>query len=127
MNDGSGLGTLKSIGIDMAHDIVTYLPFPKLRISIVDIILMSPELFDLLIGDIKPELLLRLSQRYPEPAPGAELMLLRKKILHVLSGIALRKGAYVFFVSVHIYLFAKKIRDRQPRPGARLPALINYI
>ena len=29
MNDGSGLGTLKSIGIDMAHDIVTYLPFPK--------------------------------------------------------------------------------------------------
>ena len=89
MDNGLRLGALEAVGVHMGHHIVAHHLFPLSCHIIVDIILMFPHLLNLLIGDVKTQLLLRLCQGDPESSPGAELLVLRKNVLHLPAGIPL--------------------------------------
>ena len=104
-------GTLKAIGIDMAHDIMPDLPLPPLRVLIIDVIPVGAELCDLLLCDRKAELLLRLRQRDPKTPPAPEFVLRREKILHPLRGIAPRERS----------LIAASRKHPVPSPSCGLP------
>ena len=60
VDDSLCLGTLLSVSIYMGHHIVAHFLFPCLRHIIVDIILMSLQFVNLLLGNIQSQLLLGL-------------------------------------------------------------------
>ena len=75
MNDSLCLGTLHAVSVYMGHYIVADQLLPLLRHLEIDIVLMSFQLLDLLIGNIQPQFLLCLCQGNPKPSPGTELLL----------------------------------------------------
>ena len=88
MNNPFSLGTLLPIGINMRHHIMAHFLLPRFRHIIINIILMRLQLINLLLGNIQPQLLLRLRQSNPEPPPGPKLLVRRKNVLHLLTRIA---------------------------------------
>lgn len=78
MNDPCRLRTLLSIGIDMAHHVMTHFLFPGLGHIIVDILRMALQFVNLFLGDnrlavlAQSQLHLRLRQGDPQPPPGSE-------------------------------------------------------
>ena len=104
VDDSFGFGALQPIGVNMAHDIMPDHFFSGFCILIVDIGHMSPELFDLLIGNGQAKLFFRLSQGHPEAAPCAELHVGRKDILHFPAGISFGQGTYISVIC-HSVLF----------------------
>ena len=72
MDDRFCLWALYSICIDVGHDIMAYCFFALFCHIIIDIVLKSFQLFDLLICDIEPQLFLCLGKRDPELPPCAE-------------------------------------------------------
>ena len=76
VDDALGFGTLQTIGIDMAHDIMADYLFARNGIFIINILCMRLQLRDLLIRDRKAELLLNLCQCDPQFPPGTEFFIL---------------------------------------------------
>ena len=105
VDDTLGLRALQTIGVDVAHDIVTHDLLPRLRVRIIHIVRMGLQLIDLLLGDIEPQLLLGLREGDPELSPGAEFLFLRKEVLHLLARIPLGKRAGILRVILrHVVL-----------------------
>ncbi len=88
MDDPLRLGALHPIGIDVAHYIVPDLPLACLGHIIIDVLCVGLKLGNLLVGDVEPLRLLGAGQCDPELSPCAELHVRRKKILHLVAGIA---------------------------------------
>ena len=95
MQNALGFWALQTVGVDVAHHVVTAFPFPALGVLVVDVVLMGFQLGDLLVGDGKPLRLFRFGQSDPELPPCAELVVLGENELHVFAGIAGGKGADV--------------------------------
>ena len=70
-------------------------------VLIVDVVLVRLQLGNLLIGDGQALLLLGLSQRDPQPTPGAELVVVREDVLHLIRRIARRERRNIFVVLCH--------------------------
>ena len=98
MDDARRLGALEPVGVYMAHHVVAAFPLPALGIFIIDVVLVGFQLGDLLVGDFQALLLLRPGQGNPQPAPGAELVVLGEYKLHLLAGIPGGKGADIAIV-----------------------------
>ena len=98
VDDGLCLGAALAEGQHMRHNVVPYLVLMCGRGGIVDVVYMRAHLVELFIADAKPQLLLTLCEREPQPAPGGELVVVRKLALHLLIGIAAAEGVFVKFV-----------------------------
>ena len=95
VNDALRAWALQAIGVHMAHHIVAALRLAAHGVLVVHIIDMGLQLGYLPVGDGKALGLLGLGQGHPQPAPGAELVLFRKQVLHLAAGIAGGKRALV--------------------------------
>ena len=95
VDDALGVRALLAVGVDVGHHVVAHFLFPGGGHVVVDIVRMRLQLSNLFVGDGQPQLLLGLGQRDPQPAPGAELIVGRKQILHLLAGIAGGKRGFV--------------------------------
>ena len=95
MDDSLRLRALQPVGVNMGHHIVTHFLLPAFRVLIVDVVRVAFQFRDLLIGDRKPQLLLRLGQRDPEFSPGPELSVRREYFLHLRARVAFRKRTYI--------------------------------
>ena len=93
MDDTLGLGALQTVGVDVAHDIVAHQLFAGDGILVVHVVLVGFQLGNLLIGDGKALFLLGLGQRDPQLAPGAELVVVREDVLHLIGSVAGGKRA----------------------------------
>ena len=89
MNDSLCFRALYSICIHMGHNVVTYLTFSLPGHIIVDIILVSLEFINLLLGDIEAKFFFCFCQSDPQSSPCTEFHILRKNVLHFLAGITL--------------------------------------
>ena len=69
-----GVRTLHAVGVHVGHDVVADELLALGRNVIVDVVGVSLELVDLLPGHGQSELHLCLGKRYPQPSPGAELL-----------------------------------------------------
>ena len=98
MDDARRLGALQAVGVHMAHHVVAAFLFPADSVVIVDVLGMGLQLGDLLVGDVNALLLLGLGQGNPQPAPGAELVVLGENELHLPAGIPGGEGADVAVV-----------------------------
>ena len=87
MDDALCLGALQAVGVDVAHHVMAHQFFARDGIFVVDVVLVRFQLGDLLVGDGKALLLLGLGQRDPQLAPGAELVVVREDILHLVRGV----------------------------------------
>ena len=88
MNDALCLGALQAVGIDVAHHVMAYQLFPGDGVLVIDVILVGFQLGNLFVGDGQALLLLGLGQGNPQLAPGAELVVVREDILHLVRSIA---------------------------------------
>ena len=98
MDDALGVGALQAIGVHMAHHVVAAFLFPADGILIVDVVLVGFQLGNLLVGDVQAIGFFGLGQSNPQPAPGAELVVLREDVLHLGGGITGLEGRDVFIV-----------------------------
>ena len=101
VDDASRLRALFSVCVHMAHDVVAHFLLSRLCDIIVDILRMRLQLLDLLVCNDRlsvlgqSQFLLRLRKGNPELAPRAELHVRGKNVLHLLTCIAFRKGAFI--------------------------------
>ena len=93
---------LHAVCVYMAHDIMAHLFFPGLRHIVVDLIRMGLQLIDLFLSDAQSQLLFCLSQGNPQPSPGLKFHIRREDILHLLTGVTLRKRAYILIMITHV-------------------------
>ena len=101
MDDALCLGALQAVGVDVAHHVMADELLARNGVLIVDVVLVRLQLGNLLIGDGQALLLLGLSQRDPQPAPGAELVVVREDVLHLIRRIARRERRNIFVVLCH--------------------------
>ena len=101
VDDTLCLGALQAVSVNMAHDIVAHQLFAGSGFLVIDVILVGFQLGNLGVGDSKTLLLLRLGQRDPQSAPGAEFVILRENILHLVRGIAGGKRADITIMLRH--------------------------
>ena len=101
VDDPLGGGALQTVGVDVAHHVVAHQLFAGDGVLVVDVILVGFQLGNLGVGDSKTLLLLRLGQRDPQSAPGAEFVILRENILHLVRGIAGGEGGNITVVVRH--------------------------
>ena len=93
MDDACRLGALLAVGVDMAHHVVAHQLFALNGDFIVDVVHMGFQLGHHFGGDIGQALLhLGPGQRHPQAAPGAELVVVREDVLHLIGGITGGKG-----------------------------------
>ena len=90
MDNALGLGALLSIGVYMAHYVMSYFLLSCSGNIIIDVILMALKLIDLLLSNIKSQFLLNLRKGDPESSPGSELHVLGKNVLHLLTCVTFR-------------------------------------
>jgi hypothetical protein len=69
--------------------------FTRFGDVVVDVVGVRLELGDLLVGNVESELFLSLRERYPQPAPGPEFFVRRKKILHLAARVPRAERAFV--------------------------------
>ena len=94
MDDAGCLGALLAVGVDMAHDVVAHQLFPLDGHFVVDIVHMGFQLSYHIRGDVGQTLIhFGTSQRHPQPPPGAELVVVREDILHLIGSVAGGKRA----------------------------------
>ena len=84
MDDPAGLRALYAVRVDVRHDVVADFPFTGFGDLVIDVAHMGPQFFQLLVRDRQAQRLLALRERDPEPPPGRELPVRRKKRLHFL-------------------------------------------
>ena len=98
MDDALCLGALQAVGVDVAHHVMADELLARNGVLIVDVVHVRLQLGNLLIGVGQALLLLGLSQRDPQPAPGAELVVVREDVLHLIRRIAGRERRNIFVV-----------------------------
>ena len=101
VNDALGGRTLYSVRIDVRHHVVPHLALARLGGRVIDVVRVRRKLRDLRVGDVKPERLLRLRQRDPQPPPGAEFKFLREDVLHLVARVAGGERGQIAFFFVH--------------------------
>jgi len=122
MDDACRLGTLLAVSVDMAHDVVAHQLLPLDGDFIVDVVHMSFQLGHHLGGDIGQALLhLGPGQGHPQAAPGAELVVVREDVLHLIGGITGGKGADITVMLRH-WLFPPE-NDSPSRLPATAPSV----
>ena len=109
VDDTGSLGGYQTIGIHMSHHIMAHFPLPGSRHFKINIIQLCFQLVHLLLGHRQPQGMLCLGKRHPQLAPGSDSRLGRKKVQHILGGVAGGQGGFIT-VSHMILLFYEKIR-----------------
>ena len=84
----SGFFDLLAIGMNMSHNVVAADLLLCCGIFIINIILVSLEVCDLLIRDVQSEFFLCFSKCDPEFPPCCELLVRREDELHLGAGIS---------------------------------------
>ena len=95
VDDPGRLRALQPVGVDVAHHVVPHLPLPRFGLFVVDVVLVGSQLPDLFFADRQAELRFGFRQRDPKPPPGAEFLLLGKKMLHLAARVAAGERAYI--------------------------------
>src|SRR5262249_55682355 len=99
----AGVGTDFAIGVDVGHDVVTAAALVLGGPREVDVVDVGAQLFDLgaanawcnaVVGE-HAQLVLRLGQCYPEPAPGGKLSLRPPQFRHLSASVAAHQGVVV--------------------------------
>ena len=75
MNNTLRFRTLLTVSVNVTHNVVTHELFTLLSNLIVDVVLISFELINLLLCNRQTELHLRLSESDPQLSPGSELLI----------------------------------------------------
>ena len=101
MDDTLCLGALQAVGIDVAHHVMAHQLFAGDGILVVHVVLVGFQLGDLLIGDSQALLLLGLGKRDPQLAPGAELVVVRENVLHLIGSITGRERGNITVMLCH--------------------------
>ena len=126
-NPRSG-GRSLAIGIDMRHDIVTYLALTLRSKVKIDVGNVRLQLVHLLCANRQPQLVLRTRKLRPEPAPDLNARPLRKEREHIIRGIARGQRRFITFRAHKFSFFSGKSGSHVPRRrrhtqcGSRLPA-----
>ena len=101
VNDTCRLRALKSVGIDMAHNVMAHQLLALLRNGVVNVIDMCLHLVDHFLCDDglsvlrKSEFHLCLREGDPKLSPCGKFLVLAEDILHLRGGVTLREGACV--------------------------------
>ena len=95
VDDALRARALEAVGVDVAHHIMAAFALAALGVLVIDVVPVGSELGDLLVGDGQALPFFGSRQGNPQPAPGAEFVILRKGKLHLRAGIAGGKGADV--------------------------------
>ena len=103
MDDAGSLRALLAVGIHMAHHVVAHKALALFGDFIVDVLGVCLQLIDLFLRDRQTELHFALCKRDPKAAPGLELHVRRKQVLHLFVGIAGGQGGFIRIS--HVYLF----------------------
>ena len=102
MDDACRLGALLAVGVDMAHDVVADQLLAGNGDIVVDIVHMGFQLLHHFGGDVGQALLhLCAGQRHPQTAPGAELVVIREDVLHLIGGVTGGKRADIAVMLRH--------------------------
>jgi hypothetical protein len=76
MDDSLCCRALNAVSINVAHYVVANLFLTGFGNFVVDVILMCLKFINLLFGNVKTQLMLSLSESYPELSPCTELIVL---------------------------------------------------
>ena len=102
MDDARRLGALLAVGVDMAHHVVADQLFAGDGDIVVDVVHMGFQLGHHLGGDVGQALVhLGPGQRHPQAAPGAELVVVREDVLHLIGGVTGGKRADITVMLRH--------------------------
>ena len=102
VDDAGGLGALLAVSVDVAHHVVADQFFPRGGHLIVDVVHVGLQLGHHGGGDVVQALLhLGPGQGHPQPAPGAELVVVREDILHLVRGVPGGKRADIAVMLRH--------------------------
>ena len=94
MDDACCLGALLAVGVNVAHHIMAHQLLARNGDLVVDVVHMGFQLGHHFRGDIGLALLhLGPGQRHPQAAPGAELVVIREDVLHLIGSVAGGKRA----------------------------------
>ena len=94
MDDACCLGALLAVGVNVAHHIMAHQLLARNGDLVVDVVHMGFQLGHHFGGDIGQTLFhLGPGQRHPQAAPGAELVVIREDVLHLVGRITGREGA----------------------------------
>ena len=88
MYNAGSLRTLLTVGVDVAHYVVTDYLFACLGDIVIDVLGVFLKLGDLFVGDIQTKFLFGLGESYPQSAPCAELHIGGEEVLHFLTCVA---------------------------------------
>ena len=103
VDDAGSLRALLAVGIHMAHHVVAHKALALFGDFIVDVLGVCLQLIDLFLRDRQTELHFALCKCDPKAAPGLELHVRRKQVLHLFVGIAGGQGGFIRIS--HVYLF----------------------
>ncbi len=108
---------LLSESVYVSHNIVAHFLFLSLSCGIINVEYMVFHLRDLLLCDGQAKLHLTFGQSHPKLAPGRELLISRKEILHLIAGVSGLERAFITVIhrfSLLIALSSKHfVQDRQ--------------
>ena len=79
---------LLAVRINMRHHVVAHFALAGFRNFVIDVVAVRFQFRNLLLGDIQTQRTLRLCQRDPQTAPGAEFEVIGKHRLHFVTCIA---------------------------------------
>ena len=103
VDDGHRRRAALAKGMHVSHHIVPQLFFVLRRAVKVNVVQMGAHFIELHFGNGQPQLPLALREPEPQPAPGGELMLRRKKKLHLVACIARGQRRLIAVVFSHRY------------------------
>ena len=95
MDNASCLRTLLTVGVNVAHHVVTHDLLTCLSDFVIDVLGVFLQFGDLLVGDIKTEFLLGLCESDPQPAPCAEFHVGGEEVLHFLARVTGAEGRLI--------------------------------
>ena len=102
MDDALGFRALHPVSVHMRHHVVAHLLFLFARHIVVDVVHMGFQLLHHFGGDVGQALLhLCAGQRHPQAAPGAELVVIREDVLHLIGGVTGGKRADIAVMLRH--------------------------
>ena len=95
MNDALRAGRVEAVGVDMRHDIVPHLFFPRGDHVIIDGAHVRGQLVHLRLRDGQAKRMLGSCQRDPEPAPCLIAHIRGEQVQHGLRRVARGQRAFI--------------------------------